>query len=331
MKDVARLAGVSLGTVSNVINNKAGVKAANQEKVQEAMRQLQFVPNMTAQQLRSNQSSVIGLILPTITNPYYSEVAQSVSNEAGANGMSTLLCVTNRSVEEEIRIFSELVSRRVLGIIAVKSALPPDQLEEYSKQVRIVLIDCMPAAELYVDVVNTTNYDAVADAVRYVNGLGHTKIAYMAGDMVFQSAVQRMEGFRSGMKASRLAVSEESISVGDYSRESGYQRGKELLRAVSRPTAVICANEMMAGGLYQAAEELGLRIPEDLSVVGGDNTMLAGIISPKLTTIDQMSDQQGKTAVKLLLKRLRGDFSEMARTYILQTSLVMNQSCARPD
>ena len=94
---------------------------------------------------------------------------------------------------------------------------------------------------------------------------------------------------------------------------------------------MICANEMMAVGLYQAAEELGLRIPEDLSVVGCDNTMLAGIISPKLTTIDQMSDQQGKTAVKLLLKRLRGDFSEMARTYILQTSLVMNQSCARPD
>lgn len=329
MKDVAEKAGVSLGTVSNVINNLPSVKEENRKKVLAAMEELQFIPNMMAKQLRSSQSRVIGLILPTIQNPYYATLAEGVSNEADACEYSTMLCVNNRDLDKEIRMLNALVSSRVAGVIIAKSSLPIDLIEEYSKRTSIVLLDNMMYSNLKVDVVATTDYEVIMSAVKYLREMGHTRIAYVAGDMKFSSAVNRMEGFKDAMHNFKMKIPEEYISEGSYTLESGYKRGIKLLSIINRPTAVICANDMLALGIYQAAEELHIKIPEQLSVIGCDNTALAHFVTPRLTTIDQQMHAQGAAAVQLLIKRLRSSgVNEAPRTYIIKAQLVENDSCA---
>ncbi len=328
MKNVARLAGVSLGTVSNVINNYSSVKDENRKKVQKAMEDLKFVPNMMAKQLRSNRSSVIGLILPTISNPYYPIVAQGVSDEATAKGYSTLLCMTNRNSKEEVRILNELLSRQVAGIIIAKSQLRYDELCEYSKKIKIVLLDYLSYPSIEVDAIATTNYEGTLEAVRYICRLGHRNIAYMAGDLQYESANQRLQAYRDGLRQQGLENVQENVSVGQYSMESGYERGLALLSQKNRPTAVLCANEMIAVGLYQAAEQLNIKIPQDLSVIGCDHTMLSVSLSPKLTTIDQQMQAQGSLAVSLLLEEPQpGQYQKENGVYVLKTQFIENQSC----
>jgi LacI family transcriptional regulator len=154
----------------------------------------------------------------------------------------------------------------------------------------------------------------------------------MAGDIVFSSAENRLEGFKDALQNYKLKMPEEYITKGEYSLESGYERGLKLLSHANRPTAVICANDLIAVGLYKAAEEIGIKIPEQLSVIGCDNTMLAALVSPRLTTIDQQMHAQGAAAVQLLMKRLKNpDKSEMPRTYMIQARLVENGSCAQAN
>jgi LacI family transcriptional regulator len=329
MKDVAKKAGVSLGTVSNVINNIPSVKEENRQKVLAAMEEMQFIPNMMAKQLRSSQSSIVGLILPTIQNPYYAALAEGVSSAADACEYSTMLFVNDRDPDKEIRMLGDLVSSRVAGVIIAKSSLPIDLMEEYSKRTSIVLLDSMMYSNLKVDVVSTTDYEVLMAAVKYVREMGHSRIAYMAGDMIFTSAVNRMEGFKAAMHNYKLKIPEEYITEDNYSLESGYARGVALLSLTYPPTAIICANDILALGVYQAAEELHIKIPEQLSVIGCDNTTLAHFVTPRLTTIDQQMHAQGAAAVQLLMKRLKNpSMNEMPRTYILQAQLIEKNSCA---
>ena len=329
MKDVAKKAGVSLGTVSNVINNLPSVKEENRQKVLAAMEELNFIPNMMAKQLRSSQSRIIGLVLPTVQNPYYSALAESVYSEAYDCEYSTMLCISDRDLNKEIRVINELVSSRVAGVIIAKSSLPEKTLEEYSKRTSIVLLDSMVHTNLKVDVVTTTNYEAMVTAVKYLYEIGHKRIAYVAGDMKFVSAAERMKGFKDAMNSYRLQIPGEYITEDSYTLESGYARGLKLLTQLDRPTAIICANDMIALGIYRAAGELRIKIPEQLSVIGCDNTAPAHFVTPRLTTIDQQIHLQGITAVQLLMERLKNpQKSEMPRTYVINTHMVVQDSCA---
>lgn len=330
MKDVAQLAGVSLGTVSNVINNNSGVKKANRDRVDAAMRELEFVPNMVAKQLRSSKSSVIGLMIPTILNPYYPLLAQGISDAAAASEINLFLCITNRDAREELRMLNELIARQVIGIAIAKSCLTFEQLREYSKRTQIVLLDNLPYQSLQTDVVSTDNYDAVKNAVGYLCKLGHQKIGYLAGDLAFCSAIERQRGFVDGICAHGLELKEDYMIQNSYTIEGGLQAGTEMLLQKNRPTAIICANEMIAAGLYRAARSLNIRIPDDLSVIGCDNTMLAEIATPRLTTIDQQVQNQGLCAVRALIGKLAGNASDGIKNHIVSSELIQRDSCSSP-
>lgn len=330
MKDVAKLAGVSLGTVSNVINKNPCVKEGNRAKVLAAMERLDFVPNFAAKQLRSSRSGVVGLLLPVLTNPYYMAIAYGVSEEAALCGNRILLCSTNRNAEEEATLLEELIARQAAGIIIAKPALSADRLKDYARKVHIVLLDQPAGNPLDLDTVQTDNHRAMMDAVEYLYGLGHTKIAFLGGDLSSASAAERLRGFRDGMARKKLPVPKGYESCENYSLESGYQRALGLIGLECPPTAMICGNELLALGVYRAAEELGLHIPEDLSVVGCDNTLLADVVTPKLTTIDQQMLRQSTMAMDLLNQRLtesEADGFAPCRRCVIEAPIRLHDSC----
>lgn len=330
MNDVAKKAGVSLGTVSNVINDKPGVKEINRQKVLKAMEDLDYIPNKAAQSFKTRRSNTFGLIIPTITNPYYPAIAQGVAETSVRFGYQTILSHSERKYEADLRNLETLIGNRPAGIILVKPLLSEDEISRYAQHAPIVLIDRKADFTGNYDVIMTNNYQGSVDAVNHLYELGHRKIAYIAGDMTFLSSVLRIDGFLQAMSNHRLRAIAE-IPDGSFSWEYGRQRAIELLQSSDRPTAIVCANDLIALGVYKAARSLNIRIPEELSVVGCDDIDLCQLVYPELTTVYQPKYEQGELAVRILVEQLEREQSRIRQgnTYLLPTRLIVRASTAR--
>lgn len=327
VKDVAREAGVSLGTVSNVLNGKGSVKEANREKVWEAVKKLGFHYNMTASALRTKSTKNIGLIIPTIINPYYPELARGVEDEARKEGFTVFLCNSDRQEEKERTYINALVSKGVDGIILVKPRIEKEELRKLGERTSLVVQDWDTDSWDGFPGVNVNDYVGIVQGMNLLFRYGHRRIAFIGGLMESYSSRRRLMAYENCLEAQGIPYRPEYVILGDYSGSSGYEAAKKLLKLEQMPTAIIASNDMMAMGAMKAIQAKGLQIPGDISVIGYDDIEMSRLCTPSLTTIHQPKYEAGVAAFKLLRQSISGEeIPGEKRHVLLETRMIERDS-----
>lgn len=344
-KDVARLAGVSRTTVSLVLNNvdNARISEATSEKVLKAAKQLKYRPNALAQSLKTNRSKIIGLIIPSITNPFFPSIAQGVEDTAVSKGYNVFLCNTFREPEKENSYIQALASKQVDGIIFASMTFNPEAILELRRRgVAIVAFD-RRVNDQDVDAVLFDNVKGGEMAVKYLLSLGHRNIAFLSGKTDIFSRRDRLEGYKKALQDAEVAINHDYIAIDNfqeqenrdrnYEIEAGFRIANKLLDKSPEVTALFAVNDMTALGALKAIKSRGLRVPEDISLVGFDDINLAEITDPPLTTIRQPKYKMGKTSAELLISRLeeeKSGTSGQKHLLIFSPELVTRESCQQP-
>lgn len=303
MKDVAKEAGVSLGTVSAVINGSASVKAENVKKVTQACEKLGFVPNLVARTLRTGSSTGIGLLIPDITNPYYPELARGVEDAAFQVGYNVFLCNNDRNEAKERDYVNYLLSKNVDGILMTKPQLSIEELKMVRKRCELVILDPGNTPFQEFDTVVADNITGAREAVASLCRHGHKRIAYVSGSMDSESANERFNGYLQILEENNMIADKQIIKHAGYSWSSGYEAGLELLRESNRPTAIFAANDIIAFGIIKALADNGLLVPRDMSVVGFDDIIMASYSTPSLSSVRMPKYEMGQKSVEILVKR----------------------------
>jgi LacI family transcriptional regulator len=323
IEDVARLAGVSITTVSRVINNFPSVKGKNRSKVQEAIKELNFKPSVVAQRLATGKSNVVMLVIPRYEGVFYSfyalELIRGIGTLCDALKLDLLLHLTDAR--------SSLNLRGVGGVIFADIIANRKQLQEaLSGGVTCVVINNY-VEDLPVNCIAIDNVGGAEAAVSYLVSLGHKKIAHITGDLVTQAAAQRFEGYQRALKKNNLSLQPEYIFKTDYSRGQARQAAENLLKMNNLPTAVFVASDSMALEVMAVAREFGKDIPKDLSIVGFDDNP-SGLYGPvALTTVRQPLIKMAEEAVKELNRLMTVQKDSKIKKVLLPTELVIRESC----
>ena len=323
IRDVAETAGVSVSTVSRVLNGKVDVAKETKNHILSVIDDLGYSTNLAARSMRSQKKNLIGLIMPDIAYPFAIEVMKGV-NRAIAESEFDLLVYTSGDVRKRGRVTSEqkyitLLAKSISdGVIVVAPVA-----SEYNIDKPIVSIDPVMSHPNYPSV-HATNYQGSLEAMEYLIGLGHKRIGFINGRTELESANRRLSGYRDALKKTGILIEEELIASGDYTTETGVKCGRQLLSLKNRPTAIFASNDQMAMGVYQVAEEMGLRIPEDFSLVGFDNISESKYLG--LTTVDQFISEQGYGAMQMLIQIIN-EVPLEKQTLKVQTQLVVRSSC----
>jgi LacI family transcriptional regulator len=323
IQDVAKTARVSVSTVSRVLNGKDDVASETQERVASVIEKLGYTSNLAARSMRSHRKNLIGLVVPDIGSPYSIEIMKGV-NRAIAESKFDLLVYTTGDIRKNGATLHEqhyvsLLNNSVTdGVIIVASAA-----SDFITNAPIVAVDPHTINPNY-PYVQGANYQGALELMQYLLGLGHRRIGFISGRPEIASAQQRLSGYKDALKNAGLEIDEELIVPGDFIQSTACQATLELLSLKKPPTAIFAANDQSAMGVYQAADELGIRIPDDLSVVGFDNISEAKYMG--LTTIDQSLDEMGYAAVQMLIKLINHEALEET-VYKAKSSLVVRASC----
>ncbi len=302
--DVARAAGVSIPTVSKVINRRDGVAPATMVRVQQVVDDLGYETSLVARSLRSSRTGVIGILVPEF-EPFSTELLRGISSAATGTGYELLAYAGLMTGADrpgwERRSLSRLSGTLIDGAIVVT---PTTALS--SSTIPVVAIDPHTGPEGHATV-DADNEGGAVLAVEHLLALGHTRIAHVQGRADLASAQLREAGYRSALAAAGIAVDERLLRDGGYQEDQSAVVARQLLTLEDRPTAVFAANDSSAVGVLRAAADLGLRVPEDLSVVGFDDVPQASVTTPPLTTVSQPLAELGTRAVEMLLTMLRGE------------------------
>ncbi|MDP2350836.1 MAG: LacI family DNA-binding transcriptional regulator [Chloroflexota bacterium] len=326
--DVARLAGVSPMTVSRVVNGSGRVSPELRSRVEWALTETGYMPNTVARNLRARQTDTIALVLPDMTNPFFTTLAQGVETAAREAGISMLLANSDEREDEELRLVALLLQRQVDGLLLVPAGTGAETVRLcHNRGVPLVAVDRRPQAP-GPDVVRADSEGGALVLGRLLAGLGHRHMAVLSGPASVPTSVDRVAGF------SRALVDEgglpaPSVLHGAFSIESGHDMALSAMRNVPRPTALFAANNFIAIGVLHALEELGLRVPEDVAVVGFDDLPRAMVTFPFFTVMAQPAFEMGQRAVAVLLDR-RANPDGPAKEVVLPTELVIRRSSGGP-
>lgn len=309
IRDIARLAGVSVATVSGVLNNKPTIKPKLVERVRKAMDALDYHPDHVARSLRVRRTRTVGIIIPDVTNPFFTDVIRGVEQEAQSSGYSVILCDSNEDSELERRNLSTLLSRRVDGVLLAPATAPSVHDLRIHQRLPIVLIDRVPVG-FNGPAVMTDNFGAAYEGTQHLIKLGHRQIAIITGQLGLSNGLDRLEGFRKVLQEEHLALPDEYVQKGNFQLESGYRCGLELMRLPTPPTAIFSCNNKMTLGLMRSLVEMKVNCPEAVSVLGFDDFEWSAYFNPRLTTIAQPTYEMGKQAMQVLLRTLQASDSE---------------------
>ena len=334
--DVAKAAGVSVATVSRVMNGSASVAEPTAQVVRAAIERLAYIPNQQARNLRRSESRVILVLMPNITNPYYANVFSGINERAKELGYTLFLCnPEGREPEKVLREATE--GKRCDGVILLQIQYNDEWLQKYTKQIPIV--QCCEYTG-YGDIPHITvdNYKAAYEATEYLIRLGHRNIGTISAANNMVSTIQRMRGYRDALHDAGLRSGEGSVTYADenYGYKSSLQAARWLLTMPNRPTAVFCISDAIALATVVAAGELGIRVPQDLSIVGFDDVIYTQMFHPYLTTVIQPCAALGSQAMELLHELIvRGEISNPCVTlphgFIVRESTgVLAQSAMNP-
>lgn len=328
IKDIAKKANVSITTVSRVLNNKPeGVGAATRKRVRKIIKEHNYRPNITARSMITKQTATFGLIIPDIRNPFFPELVRGVEDYSNRHQYNVFLCNTDGDTQREIEYLRLMKEKNVDGIIYTYSYTSMEK-----KVADLFLTNDIPAvlldrglddgkfSQVYID-----NEKAGYIATKHLIEHSHRHIGCIIGPAQIQNSVARLEGYKRAMNDFDLMVDEAWIVSGEYQMEGGYKAAKQILKDES-VTAIFAFNDLMAFGVYQAAMELKINIPKDLSVVGFDNIKYNELLVPKLTTIEQPTYQMGEIATDLLLQQIQGKSNAEKKTVLLEPSLIIRDS-----
>ena len=327
ISDVARRAGVSSSTVSRHMMGRA-VKA--RDAIEEAVAALGYRPSPIAQSLRSGRTMTIAMLVPDISNPFFGAAVKGAEAIARTRDYSLALYNTDESESIESRILERLRGR-VDGVVmapSVESDSAPLRLREHG--VPVVFIDREIAGPTLFDTVLVDNQGGTAQAVNHLLDLGHRRLGIIRGPVASTPARLRYESFRDTLAERGLDPAEAAIEDADFREEGGYQAMLRLLSHSQPPTGVFVSNNEMTVGAVRAVRELGVSMPEELSLVGFDDHVVAALMTPALTVVNRPSEEQGAIAMRLLLHRLSGTAEDQARRIVLATNLVVRGSTCPP-
>lgn len=329
MRQIAERADVSIGTVSHVINDTAKVREKLRQRVMDAIQSLGYQPSQLARGLRRNQTNIVVMIMPDITNPFFPAVVRGVEDVAYKHSLRLVLCNTDNDPGKETSYLNELRSYRPAGwlvIPAADSEMTAQLRSTAASGTPVVCIDRQPPGWKG-DVVLVANEDGSHSATQHLLRMGHRQLAVITGPLHLTNAVDRLKGFKRALAEAKVPIEPEYIQEAQFNRQSGYQAATRLLRMLPRPTAIFACNDLMAMGVLLAARELGLHCPEDVSIVGFDDLDFAEFTAPALTSVHQPGYQLGTTAARLLLDRIEGS-KEPAQKITLPSELKIRHSVA---
>jgi DNA-binding LacI/PurR family transcriptional regulator len=329
MNEIARLAGVSLGTVSNVLNRSARVREPLRKRVLEAVDSLGYQPSQLARGLRRDKTNMIGMIIPDITNPFFPAVVRGAEDVAFSNGYRLILCNTDNDHAKELVHLNELRTYLPAGLIVIPSNFSDltKQAESYRKAgTAVVCIDRTPR-NWSGDSVTADNEGGAYEATRYLIQLGHKTLAAISGPLHLTNARERLQGFKRAVIEAGLQLPPGYLQETTFDSQGGYSKTQILLRLIPRPTAIFASNDLIALGTLRAMRDAGLNCPHEISIMGFDDLDLAETTNPALCSVSQSGYQLGATAAKLLLDRIQGDKGS-SKHLVLETSLRIRHSVA---
>jgi LacI family transcriptional regulator len=337
IKDVAEKAGVSITTVSHVVNETRYVSEDLRMRVFDAMKELNYRPNSLARSLRSGRTRTIGLVLPDISNLFFAEISRKIEDRGFDYGYSVILCNTDENPDKEMLYVDVLMEKQVDGIIFISAGAENEDIFNLDNvDVPIVIAD-RDISSSNSDVVLVDNFKGGFDAANYLLSLGHHRIGCITGPSKVTPSAQRVEGYKKALMEADIQIDEKILYAGDFGFESGESAMWTMLNNPDLPSAVFVCNDMMAIGAIRAIQVTGRKIPEDISLIGFDNIPFAGTVYPSLTTIAQPIHEMADIAVDLLVERIKIKHDQkhsksekpIYKRVVLATKLIERESCAK--
>jgi len=323
--DVAERAGVSLGTVSRVINKDVHVAPDTRERVENIMSEMGYVANRQARSLKGSKTNVIGMLVPDLGTGYIGEIMHGIDAELALSQRDLMLFTTHRTAIKEANYVVNLVQGMVDGLLIVLPRNPADYTGTLARRnFPFVLIDHQGTGEPC-PAVGATNWQGAYNATEYLIKIGHRRIGFISGAMDLGAAIDRLEGYKGALHAHHLPDDPQLIYSGTFFQPDGYAGACALLEIENPPTAIFASNDVMAMGAMDAVRSRGLRVPEDISIVGFDDIPQAELVRPALTTVRQPLEQMGRVSTQMLLDRLNNPEKKVNRIE-LPTELIVRSS-----
>jgi LacI family transcriptional regulator len=329
MADVAKAAGVSVTTVSHVVNKTRRVSPKTAAAVELAIETTGYIPDQVARSIRTGDTRTIGCAISAITNPYFGDVVHGVERAAYRAGYSLLLADTHDQPDSQAQAVATLLSRRVDAVVLAPTSDPSRLIDQVtSRGLPMVLIDRLLDADL--DQIGSDNSEPTAELVDHLAQLGHQRIAMIAGRDGVSTTTERVNGFVSGMARNGLTTTSRSVVSGQSTNDGAYAAANQLMSARKPPTALVVGNNRMTIGVMRALREMKLCVPRDVALVAFDDFEWAEFFEPRLTVVAQATVRMGERAIELILSRL-ADPSLPARRERLPVTFVHRDSCGTPE
>lgn len=325
IKDIANKTGLGLATISKYLNG-GNVLEKNKIAIEEAISELDYKVNEFARSLKTSKSKTIGVVIPELSNIFVTSIITVIEDILRKNGYSIIVadCRTDEVLEEEAINF--MMSKRVDGIICMPVSMNGKSLKQaVDGNIPIILID-RRLDNIYADVVMVDNITASDNAISYLVKKGHKEIGIVVGPKEIFTSQERLKGYKNALKRENIDVNQDNIIYSNYTVQGGYESLKELIETNKGMTAVFMTNYEMTLGAIIAINELGIKIPDDLSFIGFDNLQLSRVVVPKLTIVDQPLDEIGKNTADLMLIRLGESDTNSKKTIQLTTKLIERES-----
>jgi LacI family transcriptional regulator len=327
--DIAAEAHVSYATVSRVINNDVHVKQETRDRVLQTMGRLGYVANRQARSLAGGKTNSIGVLVPDLGTGYIGEIIRGIDAELGLSDLDLILYTTHRTASKEANYVANLAKGMVDGLLLVLPRSPADFIGTLTQRnFPFVLIDHQGIGK-DCPAVGAANWQGGFTATEYLIKLGHHRIGFITGWMDLGCALDRLDGYRSALRTNHIQEGLELIYEGTFFQPDGYTGASILLDLLNPPTAIFASNDVMAMGVMDAVRNKGLRVPDDVSVIGFDDIPQASLIRPALTTIRQPLEKMGRVATQMLLELLSQPQKQNGRIE-LPTELIVRDSCQAP-
>ncbi len=327
IQDVAKAAGVSVATVSRVLNNSSSVTPKTREAVLEVVKKMNYQPNLLGRNLRKMETKMVLILLPNVANPFYSRIVKGIEDVAHKSGYNVLLCNTDSDKHRENMYLDLLRNRLADGVIFMESELSGSELKDLSENYHVVQC-CEYIEGMAIDYVAIDNFAAAYRAVNHLIGLGHKRIAMMSCRNNFISTKKREEGYMKALRDADIEFDDSLLVYGDYGFKTGIRCAKSLKSLANPPTAVFAISDVVAVGAIRGFKEAGFKIPDDVAIVGFDDISYAAMNDPMLTTISQPKYDLGCEAMELLLRKMSGQSKEPVKL-ILEHELKIRNSTVK--
>ncbi|MBB3114424.1 LacI family transcriptional regulator [Paenibacillus phyllosphaerae] len=324
--DVAREAGVSMATVSRVVNNNPNVKPQTRKKVFEAIERLGYRPNAVARGLASKKTTTVGVVIPDISNAIFAEVARGIEDIANMYHYNIILCNADKKKDKEIRVINTLLEKQVDGLLFMGGAVTDEHLQAF-KTANVPIVLCATTDEQgLIPSVDIDHEAAAYDAVQALLKQGHTRIAMISGTLQDPSiGFARFQGYKRALESAGITYDENLVRIGNYRYESGSEAMKYFLDLSDRPSAVFSATDEMAIGAIHQIQDSGLKVPQDVSIISVDNSRMASMVRPQLTAVAQPMYDIGAVSMRLLTKLMKKETVDHAKV-VLPHEIVTRQS-----